>query len=119
MESEIHNLYDLNEGEFITLAPRHYDQNAILITQKKKMICCFWGGFMENGEGQIGWHRAYAKFMINLAGELCVEDTFGIDTNIQVVRKPTPAEMFQLIDALRRGGYRYDRKSKELIKLHA
>lgn len=105
----------LKEGDFLVVERQDYE--AGFITQTKTMIICYEGHFVKDGFGE-GWHSACAKFMVNMGGKFRVGIKFGIDVSRNELRKPTPAEMFKLIDEVRKAGCVYNKKTKELTKIN-
>ena len=99
----------LKEGDFFVVEIQD-------LTQTKTMIICYEGHFVKDGFGE-GWHSAFAKFMINMGGNFRVGTRFGIEVPHNDLRKPTPAEMFKLIDEVRKAGCVYNKKTKQLIKI--
>ena len=108
----------LKEGDFfgVDVGDSYYDGN-VLKKRIRTMLVCFHGDFSEN-RYEKGWHLARSKFMINLGGNFRKAIDFGIDTRYNEVRKLTTGEMFRLIDEIRKAGYIYNRKTKELTKIN-
>ena len=108
----------LKEGDFfgVDVGDSYYDGN-VLKKRIRTMLVCFHGDFSEN-RYEKGWHLARSKFMINLGGNFRKGIDFGIDTRYNEVRKLTTGEMFRLIDEIRKAGYIYNRKTKELTKIN-
>lgn len=104
----------LKEGDFLVVEKQVYEPG--FITQTKTMIICYGGHFVKDGFGE-GWHSACAKFMVNMGGNFRVGIRFGIEIPRNELRKPTPAEMFKLIDEVRKAGCVYNKKTKQLRKI--
>ena len=111
----LRDLYSLKKGDFITV---EWDLNTYHpgLFKKNKMIICFLGGLDRNSEG---YHKGDALFMLDLANNFRVFQPFGVYTKHNRIRKPTPGELFELMDAVRVNGYRYNRKTKKLTKIKA
>jgi hypothetical protein len=78
-----------------------------------KVIICF-SHVIEAG---TDYYTCAVKFIRRWAGSLEVKDaSVRINLSIEHIRKPTPTEMFQLADALRQNGYRYNRKTRKLYE---
>ena len=104
----------LKEGDFLVVEKQEHELG--FITRTKTMIICYEGHFVKDGFGE-GWHSARAKFMVNMGGNFRVDVRFGIEIPRNDLRKPTPAEMFKLIDEVRKAGCVYNKKTKQLIKI--
>ena len=96
-------LSTLKEGDFIT-AQHNQD--------KAKLIACF----DKRYKSYTSYHCVCTKFFIGyVSGIIRVGLPFVCGDEVTTLRKATMDEIFTLIDALRKKGYRYNRKKKIVI----
>jgi hypothetical protein len=80
-----------------------------------KLTLCF-SHVIEAGTDH---YTCAVKFLKWWTGQLDVKNvSVRINLAKEHIRKPTPTEMFQLADALRQNGYRYNRKTRKLTKIN-
>lgn len=93
-------LSTLKEGDFITAYYHNHGYG--------KLIACFDKHYPTNDSH----HRVGAKFFLGYVGILKIDVAFGCRDEVTTLRKATMNEIFTLIDALRKEGYRYNRKKE-------
>ena len=80
-----------------------------------KLTLCF-SHVIEAG---TDYYTCAVKFIKWWTGQFDVKNvSVRINLTKEHIRKPTPTEMFQLADALRQNGYRYNRKTRQLTKIN-
>lgn len=109
------DLFNTEPGTIIVVEQK---EPWTFLGKKLRMIICFEGVSSVNTRNM--YHTCRAIFMICWSGLFAVNCNFGINMDgSNTIRKPTPAEMFQLGDELRKHGYRYNRKTKHLTKINS
>jgi hypothetical protein len=105
------NLFHVKRGEIIVIEKNDAFSFSV---GKLKMMVCF--------DTVVDMHSTYyfcsSIFVIGWSGLFYANGRFSADLSVSHVRKPTPAEMFQIGDVLRQHGYRYNRKTKQLTKIN-
>lgn len=100
----------LKDGDFVTV-----EIPIFACPTPKIYIACYAGMLEEDGFGYM-WHKASCYFALGFEGEFKIHKSFGVCTRAgnDVFRKSTISEIMRVKDAMRRSGYQFNRRTKEL-----